>query len=350
MATTETTLPGAGIHHGWTAGESGWQVGMETNLHLINALLTGKVLDVVVPAPASPTSGDSYIVGPSGTGAFAGKDKNLAFYYEGAWFFFTPGAGYLVWNVAAADYWFYNGTVWALYDPSGSGISDAPLDGTIYGRKDGAWIDVPIGIADSPVDGQEYVRKDGAWAVNTGGAGGIPEAPNDGGLYGRQSLGWVDIGAAGNATYFGSGDPSGLHNDGDFYFDTDKTPYAPWVQNSGAWSRLNNYDLSLNFTGTPDVSKTMWRFTAVRDFVLPVSLTGSHFFAETAPSATTVLTISKNGSSVGTLSFAGAGNIPTVTFASAQTFTSATPDVLTVTSPSNLNGLADISGTLAGHR
>lgn len=44
-------------------------------------------------------------------------------------------------------------------------FTDAPSDGTTYGRKDAGW--VPIsggGISDAPSDGKYYGRKDGAWA------------------------------------------------------------------------------------------------------------------------------------------------------------------------------------------
>jgi hypothetical protein len=42
-------------------------------------------------------------------------------------------------------------------------LSDAPIDGSTYGRLDGAWAVVTSGIADAPSDGLAYVRKDGAW-------------------------------------------------------------------------------------------------------------------------------------------------------------------------------------------
>jgi len=35
--------------------------------------------------------------------------------------------------------------------------------------------------------------------------------------------------------YFGSGEPSTLHNNGDLYFDTSTSPYGAYVQNSNTW-------------------------------------------------------------------------------------------------------------------
>jgi hypothetical protein len=44
-------------------------------------------------------------------------------------------------------------------------------------------------ITEAPIDGTEYVRKDGAWVASTGG-GGIPDAPNDGNYYVRRNNAW----------------------------------------------------------------------------------------------------------------------------------------------------------------
>jgi hypothetical protein len=42
-------------------------------------------------------------------------------------------------------------------------LSDAPIDGSTYGRLNGAWAAVTSGIADAPSDSKAYVRKDAAW-------------------------------------------------------------------------------------------------------------------------------------------------------------------------------------------
>jgi hypothetical protein len=45
--------------------------------------------------PGSPVEGDSYIVAPSATGAWAGKDGKFASWLSGAWVFRTPANGWL---------------------------------------------------------------------------------------------------------------------------------------------------------------------------------------------------------------------------------------------------------------
>ncbi|GHV49993.1 hypothetical protein FACS1894216_01380 [Synergistales bacterium] len=49
------------------------------------------------------------------------------------------------------------------------------------------------GIPDAPVDGKLYGRQDAAWEEVISAGGGIPEAPNDGKIYGRQSAAWEEV-------------------------------------------------------------------------------------------------------------------------------------------------------------
>ena len=86
----------------------------------------------------------------------------------------------------------------STYQPIGSYLTDAPSDGSTYGRLNGAWSVVGGGggvawgaitgtitdqtdlvtyvtglgyLTDAPSDGNEYVRKNAAWAIATGGGG-----------------------------------------------------------------------------------------------------------------------------------------------------------------------------------
>ena len=45
--------------------------------------------------PGSPAAGDTYIVAPSATGAWAGKDGKIATFVDGGWDFVTPANGWL---------------------------------------------------------------------------------------------------------------------------------------------------------------------------------------------------------------------------------------------------------------
>ena len=108
-----------------------------------------------------------------------------------------------------------------------SGIADAPTDGSQYGRQTGSWTLIPgsnpasnppivdgvatVGtslkyaredhihpsdptkLGDAPSNGTLYGRLNGAWSAVTVGGGGITEAPTDGAIYARkgQTAAWI---------------------------------------------------------------------------------------------------------------------------------------------------------------
>jgi hypothetical protein len=48
----------------------------------------------------------------------------------------------------------------------GGGIPEAPVDGQLYGRDNATWVVVPPpGISDAPIDGNQYARQNAAWSV-----------------------------------------------------------------------------------------------------------------------------------------------------------------------------------------
>lgn len=65
------------------------------------------------------------------------------------------------------------GLHWGDVSGGGGGIPDAPNDGQLYGRQSAAWTVVP-----------------------SGGGGGIPDAPNDGTMYGRKAASWAHLTSA----------------------------------------------------------------------------------------------------------------------------------------------------------
>lgn len=96
-------------------------------------------------------------------------------------------------------------------------------------------------------------------------------------------------------------------------------------------------------SGTPTGSaKVMEKLCSSLTFSLPSSLTGSVGYLATAPSGSAInFDIQKNGSSIGTMSFADGANTATFTFASTITFASG--DRLTIVAPASLASAADLS-------
>lgn len=109
------------------------------------------------------------------------------------------------------------------------------------------------------------------------------------------------------------------------------------------------YDLNVFISGVMSNNQEVFRHNAVRPYTLPSGLTGSIFTAGVAATASTTLTIKKNGSSIGTLVWAISGTVPTVTFASPVSF--AVTDVLTIEGPATADTtLANIALNFMGTR
>lgn len=64
--------------------------------------------------PGSPSNGDTYIVGSSPTGAWAGEANSVAYFYGGAWYFYPPKEGWIAYLQDETTYRAYNGSAWVL--------------------------------------------------------------------------------------------------------------------------------------------------------------------------------------------------------------------------------------------
>lgn len=121
--------------------------GLNLALNFIDAVLQTAVISMGETAPpATGSDGDLYIVGDGATGAWAGQDRNLARYVaEGSsWQFFEAGTEvhYVLNRFDGGFYKFVDDSPspnWTL----AAGLSDAPVDGQPYGRRDGAWEVIP---------------------------------------------------------------------------------------------------------------------------------------------------------------------------------------------------------------
>ncbi|MEI6573836.1 MAG: DUF2793 domain-containing protein [Alphaproteobacteria bacterium] len=73
-------------------------------------------MSVVVP-PASPKSGDRYLIGSNPTGAFSNFAGTIAYYDGASWRYSMPLAGWILFNVSDGYFYFYDGTIWKkLFD------------------------------------------------------------------------------------------------------------------------------------------------------------------------------------------------------------------------------------------
>ena len=91
------------------------------------------------------------------------------------------------------------------------------------------------------------------------------------------------------------------------------------------------YDIAGSILSKPTASAVVMRFVAVRSFALPAAMAGSVAKTATAATASTVLSLQKNGVAFGTLTFASGAVSGTFVAAAGATFVSG--DVLTVVAP-----------------
>jgi len=122
---------------------------------------------------------------------------------------------------------------------------------------------------------------------------------------------------------------------------TDNRSYQP-----SALVGARAYDFIVNFVGVTTNGEKI-RIKVDRAVTLPASLTGSYFDAGTAATASTAFTLKQNGTTIGSLTFAAAGTVPTVSFTGAVTF--AAGDTFEIDAPTTADTtLADIAFTFKG--
>jgi len=83
-------------------------------LNDLDALAQLSALDhTLATPPASPNTGDTYIIGAAPTGAWTGFANAVAAWY-GGWKIKTPLAGWLAWTRNNSRVLYYTGSAWAL--------------------------------------------------------------------------------------------------------------------------------------------------------------------------------------------------------------------------------------------
>lgn len=117
---TAITLPNSDLSAGYLDGEAGWGPAMNRNLRILDALVNMRVAyrGLTTP-PTGAVSGSLYIVGASATGAWAGKDNQLAIWMQGddvvsGWAFVLPKEGWRAYVVDESSDYVYNGTAWTI--------------------------------------------------------------------------------------------------------------------------------------------------------------------------------------------------------------------------------------------
>lgn len=115
---------------------------------------------------------------------------------------------------------------------------------------------------------------------------------------------------------------------------------------SGGGSSGGVSDFGFFFSGKPLGSQVLFDMKLSKSIKIPAALFQSAFNVVTPPTADWTVTISKNGSSVGTIKFAATTGNTTITFGTGQTFNAG--DIFKVTAQSTPDAnLADVAFSFA---
>lgn len=104
------------------AGQAQKHVTLNESLAALDAVVQLSVASrTVATPPTGPVLGARHIVGPSPTGAWAGKAGQLAAYQDGVWAFHTPREGWIAWVAAEHAPLVFTGGAWAPLTSAGAG-------------------------------------------------------------------------------------------------------------------------------------------------------------------------------------------------------------------------------------
>lgn len=105
--------PNTGLNYGWALGESGYNLQMDENLQVIDALLVSGIASATLAEPPSTEVGVKYLIPSTATGVFADYVDHIAICLGvDLWHLLPPRAG---WEFKAVDTglrYSYDGTTW----------------------------------------------------------------------------------------------------------------------------------------------------------------------------------------------------------------------------------------------
>jgi hypothetical protein len=93
-----------------------------------------RVVDRVTAPPGSPTDGDVYLIIATATGAFAGKENQLAIRFSTSWIYRTTIEGTTAWVMDEDAEYRYSGSAWAAATSAAAGITTSVR--TVSGTSD----------------------------------------------------------------------------------------------------------------------------------------------------------------------------------------------------------------------
>jgi len=210
--------------------------------------------------PGSPPAEGAYIVASGGTGAWAGKDNNIALYYNGTLTFYNPYEGLVVWSIPDTSWVYYHNGSWNLYSggSGGGGTQGSQGPQGPAGANGATWYSgstIPNTTLGNNGDfylntttDDIYNKVSGTWTLTL----------NIKGTSGTSGSNGTN-GTNGSTWYSGSTTPtSGTGINGDYYFDT--TTNDVYNKISGNWTAIANLTGATGLSGTNGTNGTTWYF------------------------------------------------------------------------------------------
>lgn len=287
-------FPGLNLRGGYNAGESGWGVAMTEDMRKLSAIVNLSVTSRISTLPGSPAEGVRYILT---------TDQTVQLRENGAWVPYTPQEGWVAWVVAEQQAYRFVGGSWIVMS-AGGGVIQAQ-DVLYNAAEEGDSNSTETTVSGALDDLYFRVRSVSGGVINA-----------------------VDV------IYANSLDSNST-----------ETNVAAVLDQLA----LRPYDVGLFIRGgAGDVNKD-FTFVVTRDFYVDDDFAGSRGYAATTDASDRTFTVKKNGSSIGSLTFAATSNTCTfTTTGTAESFVAG--DRLTITTPAALGTLADISLTFNGTR
>lgn len=300
-------------------------VTLNNALRRLDALVQASVISQTNTPPGSPAEGDTYIVGGSPTGAWAGHDGEIATLIGGGWTFTVPAAGWLVYDHDESAYYSCDGgspPSWSVFSGGGGGGGE-----TYVGQRRIFYvIDEQTSPPGSPTEGDTYLlqRSDslsGAWSSFM-----------RGNLAYYNGTAWEEI-----AMRFGD---LIWHPDYDEFWYCSNTGSDP-RQYTPTESPLR---LSAFKAAAPTSSEVIAAYVFTRNCAIPENFVGSQGAVGANPAASFEMIVRLDESPIGTITVSTGGEF---TFDSASTYGAGAGSILDVVAPSSTDGsIARIALTL----
>lgn len=277
----------------------------------------GGVLEIRAAPPGSPVDGDTYIVG-AGSGAWAGKDDQIAIRVSTAWAYIEPAEGMFAWNADDTTLYRYSSGAWGAYSPSGSflPLTGGTLSGDLIVPADA--YDATSWNGNNEVPTKNDIR-DKIEAIIAG----IPGTYTD--EMARDAIGAALVAGAGvGITVDDAGDTITIKN--------------------------TVYRIGFFFTTPPTSSEVLALHVATDAFTFPANFASpdSKGAVGTNPAGSFVLDVQKNGVSIGTITISTGGAFTFAT-ASGTSKSIAAGDVIKVVAPGSADAsIANVAITLRG--